>query len=639
VKWLLSVVDTRPFCSKKLQSRTICSENANVLFGKSLFTSQSLPGFPVKAAHRTLFKFKLRSSNMANNSLFASLTSRMPRADAVNEAGGQAYKLEPKHALAQVAATGTFGNTFYSTAETQLDELQKLIDEVDDNQYLAKLALYAREKAFMKDMPAALLVALSVRDTELMHRVFDRVVDNGRVLRTVFQMIRSGRFKSKAGEGRVGLSSSVQRAFQSWLNTATVGKLLSASIGNDPSLRDILRMARPTPKDNARRAMFGWLTDKTIEKWAPATEADLPYEVQSLIAYRNAETEEAQALIVGGLDNVRWDLLSDAAKGPKVWAELARKMGPQALRMNLNTLLRHDVFADKPFTLGPLLRAAGVDVPGIEPCMVDYVADRIADESEIKASKQFPYQYFAAYLNVDDNVPQKIRAALHKAAEIACGNVPKLPGPVVIGLDTSGSMSSAVTGERFGRRGGRGATSKMRCIDVAALFAAAILRRNPDSVVIPFDTCAYDAKIDPNDSILSIAERLATYGGGGTDCSLPLVAANRKYAKRQFAGVVLVSDNESWVGTGQRGSTGVMMAWEAFVANQRMLDVSGKAIAAGTSPKLVNIDLQPYQTVQACERADIMNIGGFSDAVFHVISAFLTDSNQRFVAEVEAIEL
>jgi 60 kDa SS-A/Ro ribonucleoprotein len=191
---------------------------------------------------------------MANKSLFASMLGRLPKANAVNEAGGLAYKLEPKHALAQVAATGTFGNAFYSTAETQLDEVLKLIDEVDDNQYLAKLALYAREKAFMKDMPAALLVALSVRDTELMHRVFDRVVDNGRVLRTVFQMIRSGQFKNKAGKGRVGLSSSVQRAFQRWLNTASVGKLLSASIGNDPRLRDILRMARPTPKDNARRA-------------------------------------------------------------------------------------------------------------------------------------------------------------------------------------------------------------------------------------------------------------------------------------------------------------------------------------------------------------------------------------------------
>ena len=545
---------------------------------------------------------------MANKFLFASLTNRLPRANAVNEAGGRAYKLEPKHALAQVAATGTFGNAFYSTAETQLDEVLKLIDEVDDNQYLAKLALYAREKAFMKDMPAALLVALSVRDNELMHRVFDRVGDNGRVLRTVFQMIRSGQFKNKAGKGRVGLSSSVQRAFQRWLNTASVGKLLSASIGNDPSLRDILRMARPTPKDNARRAMFGWLTDKSIEKWAPATEADLPVEVQSLIAYRNSESEEAQALIAGGLDNVRWDLLSDAAKGPKVWAALARKMGPQALRMNLNTLLRHDVLATS--------------------AMVNYVADRIADESEIRRSKQFPYQYFAAYLNADDNVPQKIKTALHKAAEIACGNVPELPGPVVIGLDTSGSMSSAVTGHR-----GRGATSKMRCIDVAALFAAAILRRNPDSVVIPFDTSAYDAKMDPNDSILSIAERLAKYGGGGTDCSLPLVAANQKHAKRKFAGIVLVSDNESWVGTGRHGSTGVMTAWEAFVANQRKL--AGKE----ANPKLVCIDLQPYQTVQACERADIMNIGGFSDAVFNVIGAFLADNNQRFVDEVEAIEL
>jgi 60 kDa SS-A/Ro ribonucleoprotein len=387
-------------------------------------------------------------------------------------------------------------------------------------------------------------------------------------------------------------------------------------------------MARPTPKDNARRAMFGWLTDKSIEKWAPATEADLPVEVQSLIAYRNSESEEAQAVIAGGLDNVRWDLLSDAAKGPKVWSALARKMGPQALRMNLNTLLRHDVF-----NVDQLSSTDPGEIPDKRfgqsfYNMVDYVADRIADESEVRRSKQFPYQYFAAYLNADDNVPQKIKTALQKAAEIACGNVPELPGPVVIGLDTSGSMSSAVTGNR-----GRGATSKMRCIDVAALFAAAILRRNPDSVVIPFDTSAYDAKIDPNDSILSIADRLAKYGGGGTDCSLPLVATNQKYANRKFAGIVLVSDNESWVGTGRHGSTGVMTAWETFVANQRKL--AGKE----ANPKLVNIDLQPYQTVQACERADIMNIGGFSDAVFNVISAFLADNNQRFVAEVEAIEL
>jgi 60 kDa SS-A/Ro ribonucleoprotein len=107
-----------------------------------------------------------------------------------------------------------------------------------------------------------------------------------------------------------------------------------------------------------------------------------------------------------------------------------------------------------------------------------------------------------------------------------------------------------------------------------------------------------------------------------------------------LAGIVLVSDNESWVGTGRHGSTGVMTAWEAFVANQRRLNEPQSASSRLDScPKLVNIDLQPYQTVQACERADIMNIGGFSDSVFNVISALLAENNQRFVAEVEVIEL
>ena len=455
----------------------------------------------------------------------------------------------------------------------------------------------------MKDMPAALLVVLSRRDTELMHRVFDWVVDNGRVLRTLFQMIRSGQF------GRTSLSSSLQRAFQRWLNEASVSKLLSASIGNDPSLRDVLRMARPTPKDNARRALFGWLTEKETDKWAPATEADLPTQVQSLIAYRQADTAEAQALIAGDL-SVRWDLLADAAKGPLVWKAIARQMGPQALRMNLNTLLRHQVLGN-----GKADRQ-----------MVDYVADRIADADVIRRSRQFPYQFLAAYMNAAAEVPQKIKAALHEAAEVACGNVPELPGPVVIGLDTSGSMSCSVSGWR-----GRGATSKMRCVDVAALFAAAILRRNPDSVVIPFDTQAYNVRVDPGDTILSLSERLARYGGGGTNCSIPLHEANTKYRKRQFAGCVLVSDNESWVGSGRYGSTGVMTEWQTFVANQKRLGVS--------SPKLVCIDIQPYGSTQAPERDDILNIGGFSDAVFHVVASYLSGDAARFVAEVESVEL
>src|SRR5207248_2080469 len=187
---------------------------------------------------------------------------------------------------------------------------------------------------------------------------------------------------------------------------------------------------------------------KEIEKWAPATLADLPEEVGALAAYRAAETEAEQVAVLER-SRFRWDLLADAARGPAVCKAIARQMGPQALRMNLNTLLRHDVFKD-------------------DEGMVAYAAGRIADEDEIRRSRQFPYQYFAAHLNADGAVPAPVKDALGRAAEVACGNVPELPEPVVIGLDVSGSMSSAITGFR-----GRGATSKVRCVDVAALFAAA----------------------------------------------------------------------------------------------------------------------------------------------------------------------
>jgi len=204
-----------------------------------------------------------------------------------------------------------------------------------------------------------------------------------------------------------------------------------------------------------------------------------------------------------------------------------------------------------------------------------------------------------------------------------------LPGPVVIGLDVSGSMQSPITGHRGG-----GATSNMRCVDGAALFAAAILRRNPDSIVIPFDDRPHEARVDPGDTILSLAERLARYGGGGTDCALPVQVANSTYRGRRFDGVALVSDQESWFGTGRHGSTGVMTEWQTFVANQGRLHDRGWA-----GPKLVCIDLQPYTTTQAPDRSDILNVGGFNDAVFSVVAAFLTEDAGRFVAKVEAIEL
>jgi 60 kDa SS-A/Ro ribonucleoprotein len=534
---------------------------------------------------------------MTRPTLFA---GRTPTATFRNEAGGPAYGLSPRHALAQLAATGCLGNVYYADAGEQRETLLRLIDQVDDAGFLARLALYSRRRALMKDMPAALLLALAGRDRGLFRRVFPRVADNGRVLRTFFQLLRGGAF------GRKSLSHCLQRAVQRWLNDASVGLLLSASIGNDPSLRDVLRLARPTPKDDARRALFGFLTGRDPQQWAPAGPADLPAEVRDLLAYRQARTEEEQLAILAR-NHFRWDLLADQVRGRAVWKEIARQMGVQALRMNLNMLLRHGVFEDR--------------------AMVEHVASRLADADEVRNARQMPYQYLAAYLNARDDLPAKVRAGLQTAAEHACGNVPALSGPIVIGLDVSGSISCPVTGTRA-----RGTPSKVRCVDTAALFAAAIRRTNPDSVIIPFDDHAHRVEAGAGEGILELAERLARYGGGGTDCSVPLAEANTTYRDRPFAGVVLLSDCESWVGEGRYGSTGVVQEWRRFTANQARL-------RPGVFPRLVCIDLQPYTTVQAPETPDILNVGGFSDAVFEVVAGFVGGSAAGFVQEVEAVEI
>jgi 60 kDa SS-A/Ro ribonucleoprotein len=57
--------------------------------------------------------------------------------------------------------------------------------------------------------------------------------------------------------------------------------------------------------------------------------------------------------------------------------------------------------------------------------------------------------------------------------------------------------------------------------------------------------------------------------------------------------------------------------------------------------RLVCLDLQANRTTQALEREDILNVGGFSDAVFDVISDFAEGrlNNDHWVDKIEEVKL
>jgi 60 kDa SS-A/Ro ribonucleoprotein len=200
------------------------------------------------------------------------------------------------------------------------------------------------------------------------------------------------------------------------------------------------------------------------------------------------------------------------------WVAIERRATWRQTRMNLNTFARHGMFK----------------VEG----MAELLAARLRDEAAIRRAHVFPYQLLMAWKVADAGIPEVVREALHEAMEIATRNVPELPGKEYVFPDVSRSMQSAVTGHR------RGATSGVRCVDVAALIAAAVLRRNPAAEVIPFEHQVCPVELDPALGIIANAERLAAVGGG-TNCSAPLALLNQRRAEGDL--LIYVSDYEPWV--------------------------------------------------------------------------------------------
>ena len=499
---------------------------------------------------------------MANTTLFQSIKNCFTKTDTYNEAGGIAYTLTPKQQLAQLAATGCLNNTFYADAQSQLDQVLKLAESLDA-EFIAKTAVYARQKGFMKDMPALLLAVLAQKDVNMLARVFDQVVDNGKMLRNFAQIIRSG------AVGRKSFGNRPKKLMQTWLLTATEKQLLNAAVGNSPSLADVVKMVHPKPREAWRAAWFAWLIGKPYDREA------LPPITRAFEDYKQSRE--------GELPNVPFQMLTALDLNSGDWAQIARNGSWQQVRQNLNTFLRHEVF--------------------VKSKNIKMVAEKLRDETAIARARVLPYQLLTAYQATSEQMPFEIREALQDAMETAVQNVPAIQGKVVVCPDVSGSMHSPVTGYRGS------ASTKTRCIDIAALVSAAMLRTNPQARVIPFEQITVNVKLNPRDSIMTNAEKLANIGGGGTTCSAPLAMLNREKADVDL--VVIVSDNESWADDSQQwgATTSLMKEWN--ILKQRCPEA-----------KLVCLDIQPYTKAQARNRQDILNIGGFSDQVFSLIGSF-----------------
>lgn len=530
---------------------------------------------------------------MSNSNIFSTKTKKTGfSTNTKNNAGGDAYEFDPKHCLAQIAATNTFSGTFYATAERNFNLAKEAALRLkNDPEFIAKVAIYSRDKSYMKDMPCFLTVLLSDISKPLFRKVFRRVVDNGKMLRNVIQMARSGAVTGK----KVNVSSgSWRHAIQEWFNTQSSSSIFKASIGNNPTMHDILRMSHPKPNSIEKQSLFAYLSGKEFDF------EKLPDQVKKLQEFKLGKSKD--------IPDVDFRFLDSLNLGQKEWETIAIQSPWQMTRMNLLTFARHNVFANEDVT--------------------QIVANKLKDKKLIKKSRSFPYQLFAAWRQVENQVnywiPEIIKSSLEEAMEIAIDNVPEIPGKGLVCVDSSGSMTSPITGFRNYRN-----SSSVSCGDVAGLLASAIHRKNKSVEVWTFSDSANMVTPDPNDNVLKNTEKL-NRAGGGTNISAPMHRFNLDFKNADW--ILYVSDYESWIDSPSAGygynSTGLSYEWDIFKKRNN-------------HAKLICCDLTPRDNSQICVRKDVLQVGGFSDQVFDVVSSFVSQSKSKdfWVEEINKISL
>lgn len=520
---------------------------------------------------------------MANKNIFKTQTNVKDADTLTTEGIGLAYALDPREALSQLVLTGTFNNNFYAPGEDQFKQVLELCEKVD-LEFIAKLAIYARTRSYMKDTPALLAAFLASKDVNVLKPIFSQVINDPKMLRNFMQIIRSG------VAGRKSFGTAVKKLINNYLTGLTDEQLFRANIGNDPSLNDIIRMTHPKAATPARNALYAYIIGKEYNG-----EHLLPLAAQ-FEAFKKDNTLD--------MPNVPFQMLTALDLTEEQWKKIAVRATWNQCRQSLNMFGRHNVFSSKE--------------------VENVIVKLLQDPDAIRHSKTFPYQLFTAYSNLAENVPQSIKIALQKAAEIAVENVPTFEGEMEICLDVSGSMSDPITGTRVNQKTGKpeSFTTKTKCIDVASLFASCFLRKNNLARITAFDTTIKKVEINPLDTIFTNSQKLAASGAnGGTDCGCALAHLNENSSRAKV--VIFVSDNQSnsQSGTTYGKETSMAREWQKY----------SKRVPGS---RLICIDIAPYANVQTTPSNNTLHIGGFSDAVFDVVSSFLSGKDNL----VETVE-
>lgn len=495
-----------------------------------------------------------------------------------NHEGAKAWKMSPELELYSAVVTSSLSDQFYEKADQRVARIRELIAQVDP-EFVAKLAVYARENMYLRSMPLVLAVELAKLyqgySLNLVSKTVARVIqraDEITELLAYYQMANERKGTKKLNR----LSKQVQKGLAEAFNKFDAYQFAKYNrTGTEIKLRDALFLTHPKAKDEAQQAIFNQIAK---------AELAVPY------------TWETELSALGQTDFYT-EKRKKAAFRQK-WEELisSGRVGYMALLRNLRNIIEAEVSAYH----------------------FERVCSTLSDTQQVAKAKQLPFRFLAAYrelLLVKGKYSNAALATLEAAVKASVANLRGFSTDtnVLIACDVSGSMQQPIS-----------AKSKVLLYDIG-LMLGMLLQSKCRHVQTGMFGDRWKIINLPTQNILSnVQEFYRREGEVGYATNGYLVIQDLIKRREVVDKVMIFTDVQMW-------STGadyhIAKEWQQYRekiapnANLYLFDLAG----LGTTP----VDMQQDQGVYL--------IAGWSDKIFDVLAAL--DRGQQAVEVINNIEL
>ena len=292
---------------------------------------------------------------------------------------------------------------------------------------------------------------------------------------------------------------------------------------------DAIRLSHPEATTPVHSAIYDWICMQRSDKHEidPLTPDNLPSMLGAMEAARDTTVPPTPLVPLIQAEGLTREMIpTEALKSPDVWEALLERMPYTAMIRNLGNMSK-----------------VGLLVPFSDAAKL--VQERLANEERLRKARVHPLAVLIALKIYAQGHGMRgsgewqpvdtIVDALDAAFYLAFGNVEPTGKRMMLALDVSSSMS-------WGDIAGMPLTPR----EASAAMAMVTARTEPEYMTLGFSHQLVDLGIRKTDSLDDAVRKVSDLPFGGTDCSLPMRAAEE--AKLNIDAFIVYTDSETWAG-------------------------------------------------------------------------------------------